>query len=263
MRGNYKVRTAVSVSAIPSCMVDTCRRSRSSFIFLASTIPLVGPDEPRYAQVAREMFERGDWITPTLGGFHWFEKPALLYWLEIVSYKVFGVIGIFGTARPGCYLGSALSVAYGYLENFPTSKARRRDENDFANWLALIAASTIGIIVFSRGASFDIIIHVSDHRGNGSFFIFDRASIKRSTRPAAELPAGIFILPYIFYFFIGVALLAKGLVGIVFPFAIVAFYYLLAWTSPGPAFYFQLILGNGCFACGMRRSGICRCTAKR
>src|SRR4051794_22730622 len=61
------------------------------FYFFGLTIPLLGPDEPRYAQVAREMYERGDWITPTLGGFNWFEKPALLYWLEIASYKVFGV----------------------------------------------------------------------------------------------------------------------------------------------------------------------------
>ena len=46
--------------------------------FFGLTIPLVGPDEPRYAQVAREMYERSDWITPTLGGFNWFEKPAML-----------------------------------------------------------------------------------------------------------------------------------------------------------------------------------------
>ena len=56
------------------------------YFFALGTIPLLGPDEPRYAQVAREMFERGDWITPTLGGFNWFEKPVLLYWLQIVSY---------------------------------------------------------------------------------------------------------------------------------------------------------------------------------
>ena len=55
------------------------------------TIPLVGPDEPRYSQVAREMWQAGDWVTPTLGGFHWFEKPALLYWLQITSYNIFGV----------------------------------------------------------------------------------------------------------------------------------------------------------------------------
>src|SRR5258706_15128653 len=59
--------------------------------FFGLAIPFLGPDEARYAQVAREMLERGDWITPTLGGFNWFEKPPLLYWLEVVSYKVFGI----------------------------------------------------------------------------------------------------------------------------------------------------------------------------
>src|SRR5687768_15594499 len=54
-------------------------------------LPLLGPDEPRYAQVAREMFLRGDLITPTLGGQLWFEKPALLYWMMIGSYQLFGV----------------------------------------------------------------------------------------------------------------------------------------------------------------------------
>jgi 4-amino-4-deoxy-L-arabinose transferase-like glycosyltransferase len=38
---------------------------------------LIGADEPRYAQVAREMMERGDWVTPTLGGDPWLEKPPL------------------------------------------------------------------------------------------------------------------------------------------------------------------------------------------
>src|SRR5260221_1507354 len=51
-------------------------------------IPLLGPDEPRYAQVAREMIERHDWITPTLGGFPWFEKPALLSWLQPLSSEL-------------------------------------------------------------------------------------------------------------------------------------------------------------------------------
>src|SRR5437899_3242512 len=59
--------------------------------FFGLTIPLLGPDEPRYAQVAREMLDRGDFVTPTLGGFNWFEKPALFYWLEMASYKIFGV----------------------------------------------------------------------------------------------------------------------------------------------------------------------------
>src|SRR5918912_743293 len=54
-------------------------------------LPLVGPDEPRYAEVAREMHVRGDLVTPTLGGHTWFEKPALLYWMMMGSYRLFGV----------------------------------------------------------------------------------------------------------------------------------------------------------------------------
>ena len=61
------------------------------YLYGLGSLPLLGPDEPRYAQVAREMFLRGDWVTPTLGGHTWFEKPALLYWLMIASYKIFGV----------------------------------------------------------------------------------------------------------------------------------------------------------------------------
>src|SRR5713226_104344 len=45
-----------------------------------AALGLVGPDEPRYASVAREMAESGDWVTPRLDGRPWFEKPALYYW---------------------------------------------------------------------------------------------------------------------------------------------------------------------------------------
>src|SRR5687767_6151903 len=81
------------------------------FYFFGLTMPLVGPDEPRYAQVAREMFERGDWITPTLGGFYWFEKPALLYWLQIASYKAFGVTEFAARLGPALFgLGAVVSL---------------------------------------------------------------------------------------------------------------------------------------------------------
>ena len=50
------------------------------FFYGLGQFGLVGADEPRYAQVAREMLERHDWITPTLGGKPWLEKPPLYYW---------------------------------------------------------------------------------------------------------------------------------------------------------------------------------------
>ena len=97
---------------------------------------MLGPDEPRYAQVAREMLLRHDWITPTLGGHTWFEKPALLYWLEIVSYKIFGISEFAARFGPTlCGLGTILSLWI--LGRSLTAK-------DLAKWLVLIAASTIG-----------------------------------------------------------------------------------------------------------------------
>jgi 4-amino-4-deoxy-L-arabinose transferase-like glycosyltransferase len=48
---------------------------------------LVGPDEPRYAEIAREMGVSGDWVTPRLGGEPWFEKPALLYWMGPMAIR--------------------------------------------------------------------------------------------------------------------------------------------------------------------------------
>jgi 4-amino-4-deoxy-L-arabinose transferase-like glycosyltransferase len=48
---------------------------------------LVGPDEPRYAAVGREMARSGDWVTPRLWGQSWFEKPALLYWTTATGFR--------------------------------------------------------------------------------------------------------------------------------------------------------------------------------
>ncbi len=226
--------------------------------FFGLNLPLLGPDEPRYAQVAREMFDRGDWVTPTLGGFTWFEKPALLYWLEIVSFHIFGVSEFaarFGSAVFG--LGTVASL-WILGRSFTTEDTKSTEEfrtvevsttaltnsvssvlsvvNSFPNYLALIAASTLGILVFSHGASFDINITFPITAALVSYFIFDR--VKSKTFSAKYLPL------FLFYFFIGIALLAKGLIGIIFPFAIVAFYHVLSWRLPSGTFVASLFWGT-------------------
>lgn len=211
--------------------------------FFGLSIPLLGPDEPRYTQIAREMFERGDWITPKLGGFDWFEKPALLYWLQIFFFKLFGVSEFaarFGSALFG--LGTVLSLWILGRTVYPqeNSEAQRFENNqpktDFANYLALIAASSIGLIAFSRGASFDIILTFPITASLVTFFIFDQSKRKSGFTFHFSL--------FTFYFFIGISLIAKGLVGIVFPFAIVAFYYVLSWKLPNKTLIFSLFWGT-------------------
>ena len=54
-------------------------------------IGFIGPDEPRYAWIARDMAESGDWVTPRLYGKPWFEKPVLYYWSAALCFKLFGV----------------------------------------------------------------------------------------------------------------------------------------------------------------------------
>lgn len=51
---------------------------------------LQDPDEGRYAEIPREMIERGDWVTPKLFHVNYFEKPPLLYWLTAASFEAFG-----------------------------------------------------------------------------------------------------------------------------------------------------------------------------
>jgi 4-amino-4-deoxy-L-arabinose transferase-like glycosyltransferase len=190
--------------------------------FAGLGLPLVGPDEPRYAQVAREMWEAGDWITPTLGGHTWFEKPALLYWLEIAAYNVFGVSEI--TARLGPALCGLGTVAAMYL----LGQAIGRKE--LGLWLAAVSASTLGIIVFAHGASFDIVITFTLAGSLVGFFWYDqRSSIAGLTS---------------FYVFIGLSLLAKGLIGIIFPFSIVTFYFVLLRRLPDRRLMISILWGT-------------------
>jgi len=54
-------------------------------------LAFVGADEPRYARIAEEMNDRRDYVTPTLQGRPWLEKPPLLFWIESASFKFLGV----------------------------------------------------------------------------------------------------------------------------------------------------------------------------
>ncbi len=119
------------------------------FFFRLSAIGLLGPDEPRYAQVAREMLARHDWVTPTLYGHTWLEKPILLYWGEMLSYSVFGVSD--WAARVPSAVAATLLV-------FGTFLAVRRIRYEARLDAALMAASGILILGFARAAATDMLL---------------------------------------------------------------------------------------------------------
>ncbi len=117
------------------------------FFYGISQFGLIGADEPRYAQVAREMLERHDWVTPTLGGRPWLEKPPLYYWQAMLAYSVLSVSD--GAARVPSAIDATLLVLAVY---FFFRRFRRGSEID----AALITASCAGVIGFARAASMDM-----------------------------------------------------------------------------------------------------------
>jgi len=63
----------------------------AAMLFLPQlSYPLVEPDETRYAQIAIEMNTSSDYITPTLDGEPYLDKPPLMYWLTAFCFRVFG-----------------------------------------------------------------------------------------------------------------------------------------------------------------------------
>src|SRR6478609_17092 len=119
------------------------------FFFGLGAFGLTGADEPRYAQIAREMLARHDWIVPTLNGSPWLEKPALLYWKIMNSYAVFGVSD-WAARIPAAF--HATAVVFGIF--FFMRRFRFASELD----AAMIAASSAGMIGFGRGASTDMLV---------------------------------------------------------------------------------------------------------
>jgi 4-amino-4-deoxy-L-arabinose transferase-like glycosyltransferase len=73
-------------------------------LYPSLSFPLLEPDESRYAEIPREMLERGDLLVPILQGEPYLDKPPLLYWLVAASYQLFGV------SAAAARLPSALAV---------------------------------------------------------------------------------------------------------------------------------------------------------
>ena len=120
------------------------------FLFFAGlqVIGLVGADEPRYAQIAREMLQRDDWVTPVLYGQPWLEKPPLYYWSAMLSYKATGGVSDWAARLPSAILCSLMIFfIYVWARHF-----RRGMQLD----AALITAASAIVIGFGRSASTDM-----------------------------------------------------------------------------------------------------------
>lgn len=179
------------------------------FLQYLGRLPLIDPDEGRYAQIPREMLERGDLITPTLNHVLYFEKPPLLYWINALSLKLFG-LNEFAARLPSALCG-LLTVLITYLV------ARKLYERRTALLAAVILGTSTGFVLQSRIILTDMLLTCCLTAALGAFIV----AAQREGRRGSPLPW------YLFYLFSALAVLTKGLIGIVFPAGIIFFYLLL------------------------------------
>ena len=87
------------------------------------TVGLIDPDEPFYAQTAREMVETGDWMTPRIFGHPQFEKPIFFYWMTAASYRVFGQTEFAGRIPSALPATLMVLLVYGFGVRFANRRA--------------------------------------------------------------------------------------------------------------------------------------------
>ena len=114
-----------------------------------TALGLVGPDEPRYASIARDMAAGDDWVTPRLHGEPWLEKPILYYWVAALGYRVLGD-GELAARLPSVLGALTTMLALGWV-------AWRFYGPTTAALFALVFPSSVAVFVFARAATPDML----------------------------------------------------------------------------------------------------------
>jgi 4-amino-4-deoxy-L-arabinose transferase-like glycosyltransferase/SAM-dependent methyltransferase len=197
--------------------------------FTLFTPPLLDDADSVHTEVAREMLLRHDWVTLYADGIRYLEKAPVLYWSMAAGMKLFGV------SAPAARLPLALAVLA--LALTLEAFARRAFRCPRAGLYAgLITLSSFGIFIFSRITIPDVIVclwltlclylfHLTEQpeppHPQVSYISILRCGFGLST------PAQHRLLCYAFAATCALNILTKGLIGIVFPIAIVGIYLLL------------------------------------
>jgi 4-amino-4-deoxy-L-arabinose transferase-like glycosyltransferase len=114
----------------------------------ADLVSLKGCDEAFYAQIAREMRDTGDWLTPRFQGTPVFDKPPLLMWLVALSFSVFGVGDL--QARLPILLLAVVAVA---LVGLAAQEARGRAAGF---WASGVVATTVVMLIVGHQVMTDV-----------------------------------------------------------------------------------------------------------
>ena len=167
----------------------------------------IDPDEGRYSEIPREMIESGDFITPRLNYVKYFEKPIMHYWLTALSFMAFGQNEFAGRFTP---------AVLGLLGCLMTFLLALRVTKDFraAVISGMILASSVLWYAISRLNITDMTLTFFF---TGSLYFF-RLWVDDTERK---------LWLVMFYVFMALAVMSKGLIGVVIPGGIAVIYSLL------------------------------------
>lgn len=185
--------------------------------FRLGSVTLFDVDEAVFSEATKEMVQSGNWITPTYNGENRYDKPILFYWLMAVSYKIFG-INEFGARFPSALAGFILCIAiFFFLREIISEKT--------AFHAVLSLAFSIYFFAYAHSAVTDMVLTLFITLSLISFYL----SVEKDRRYL-----------YGFYIFSALALLTKGLIGVIFPFGIAVVYLLIRYGLKGIKSVFNL-----------------------
>lgn len=176
---------------------------------------LMDKTEALFVEVAHQMLQRGDWITPWWNGRPFFDYPAGGYWLVALSLRLFGLSS--WAARLPVALAASSVVAAGFALVWwlgsPAEAPRRR-------WLraalaAGVIATTPAWIGWGRSSTTDMLLSSTITLALLAFLLLDHAPERSPLAPLGRVGMA---------FFAGCAVLAKGPVGLLLPVLVVSAY---------------------------------------
>lgn len=169
------------------------------YVMLLGAYPLLEPDETRYVTMARDMFTSGNYLTLYLNGEYFFEKPPLFFWLESLSFWFFKDISEF-TARFPVVILSLLPL--GLL--FSLSEKVKNQKFAFLN--SAILLTTLEYVLITKIAMLDsVLTSLVSSSVLCYFFTFFVSEENKK------------YFWYSCYILMGLAVLAKGIPGVVIP----------------------------------------------
>jgi 4-amino-4-deoxy-L-arabinose transferase-like glycosyltransferase len=163
---------------------------------------LIKPDEGRYAEIPREMVASGDWVTPRLNDLKYFEKPPLQYWATATAYTVFGEHQ--WTSR----LWAGLTGFAGLL--LVWFAGLRLFGRDAANYAALLLGSSMLYVMMGHINTLDMGVTFFITLGIFSFLL-----AQHSGSTAQQAASRNWML--LAWAGMALAVLSKGLMGIILP----------------------------------------------